>query len=322
MADDLFTWGPANVATLLTTTMENRDIKEVQDAVFSKQVLLDYLQKKNRVSRSGGASIIVPISSSSNSTAGFYNGYDVINTTPQDNDTAAQFTWKQAAASVSVSGRESRIQNNGKYAVIDLVQQKIKEAEKALRNAITTGLFAASPATNDIGSLVTSIDATSTIGDINSTTYSFWQATSTASGSFAAQGLSDMRTLWNTLEQRGMDTPTPTDMILTTSAIYNYYEGALQAQQRFTDSRSANGSFENLMFRSAPVKYDAAATSGVMYFLNSDCMELDVHSATDFIMTEWVKPSNQDARVAQFLVGLELVIKNRRKLGKLTSVTA
>lgn len=322
MADLLFSWNPATVATLLTTTMENRDIKEVQDAVFNKLVLLDYLTKKNKVTRGGGASIIVPIRQSANSTAAFYNGYQQITTTPQENETAGQFTWKQAAASVSVSGRESRIQNNGKYAVIDLVKQKIKDAEASLRNTINTGLFAASPGTNDIGSLVTSIDATSTIGDINSTTYSFWQATSTASGSFAAQGLSDMRTLWNTLEQRSMDTPTPTDLILTTSAIYNFYEGSLQAQQRFTTSGEANGSFETLKFRSAPVKYDAQATSGVMYFLNSDCMELDINSNTDFIMTEWVKPSDQDARVAQFLVALELVIKNRRKLGKLTAVTA
>lgn len=322
MADLLFSWNPGTVATLLTTTMENRDITEVQDAVFSKLVLLDYLTKKNKVTRSGGASIIVPIRQSANSTAGFYDGYQTITTTPQENETAGQYTWKQAAASVSVSGRESRIQNNGKYAVIDLVKQKIKDAEASLRNTINTALFAASPGSTDIGSLVTSIDATSTIGDINSTTYSFWQATSTASGSFAAQGLSDMRTLWNTLEQRSMDTPTPTDLILTTSAIYNFYEGSLVPQQRYTNSSTADASFENLKFRSAPVKYDSQATSGVMYFLNSDVMELDIHSGTDFIMTEWVKPANQDARVAQFLVALELVIKNRRKLGKLTGITA
>ena len=322
MADLLFSWTPATVATLLTTTMENRDITEVQDAVFSKLVLLDYLQKKNKVTRNGGASIIVPLRISANSTAGFYDGYQQINTTPQENETAGQFDWKQAAASVSVSGRESRIQNNGKYAVIDLVKQKIKDAEDSLRNTINTGLFATSPGASDIGSLVTSIDATSTIGDINSTTYSFWQSTSTASGSFAAQGLSDMRTLWNTLEQRSMHTPTPTDLLLTTSAIYNFYEGSLVPQQRYTNSSTANASFENLKFRSADVKYDAQATSGVMYFLNSDCMELDIHSGTDFIMTDWVKPSNQDARVAQFLVALELVIKNRRKLGKLTGMTA
>lgn len=321
MSDTLFTWGPANVTTLLTTTMANRDIKDIQDAVFNDLVLINYLKEKNAVKRSGGTSIIVPIRSSKNTTAGFYAGFDTINVTPQDELTSAQFKWKQAAASVSVSGREERIQNNGSYAVLDLVQSKIKGAEDALKDSINTALYASSPATNDIGSLVTSIDATSTIGDINSTTYSFWQSTSTGSGSFATQGLTDFRTLWSTLEVKAP--AAPTDLILTTTTVYNAYEAALQAQQRYAaDSRTGNGSFDSLMFRSAPVKYDAACNSGVAYFLNSKCMELDIHTGTDFIMRDWVPSYNQDAKTALFMVGLELVIKNRRKLGKLTGITA
>lgn len=321
MADTLFSWGPATVTSLIATTMENRDIKDIQDAVFNDLVLINHLQSKNAVRRAGGASITVPIRNSKNTTAGFYNGFDPIDVTPQDELTAGQYTWKQAAASISVSGREERIQNQGQYAVLDLVQSKIKGAEESLKDKINTGLFAASPAATEIGSLVTSIDATSTIGQINSTTYSFWQATSTASGSFAAQGLSDMRTLWSTLEVKAP--AAPTDLILTTTTVYNYYEAALQAQQRYAAmDKTGNASFDSLMFRSAPVKYDAAATSGVMYFLNSKCMELVIHSGTDFIMRDWVPSLNQDAKTALFMVGLELVIKNRRKLGKLTAVTA
>ncbi len=321
MSDTLFTWGPGNVTTLLTTTMENRDIKDIQDAVFNDLVLIKYLMDKNQVKRSGGTSVIVPIRSSKNTTAGFYDGFGTINVTPQDELTAAQFKWKQAAASVSVSGREERIQNQGSYAVLDLVQSKIKGAEESLKDTINTALYASSPATTDIGSLVTSIDATSSIGDINSTTYSFWQSTSTSSGSFAAQGLSDMRTLWSTLEVKAPSAPT--DLILTTTSIYNFYEAALQAQQRYTSAdKTGNGSFSDLMFRSAPVKYDAACNSGVAYFLNSKCMELDIHTGTDFIMRDWVPSINQDAKTALFMVGLELVIRNRRKLGKLTGITA
>lgn len=321
MSDTLFTWGPANVTTLLSTTMENRDIKDIQDAVFNDLVLIRHLQDKNSVRRAGGASIIVPIRSSKNSTAGFYDGYQTIDVSPQDELTSAQYKWKQAAVSVSVSGREERIQNQGQYAVLDLVQSKIKGAEDRLKDVLNTALFAAAPGTSDIGSLVTSIDATSQIGDINSTTYSFWQSTSTSSGSFAAQGLSDMRTLWSTLEVKAP--AAPTDLVLTTTTIYNYYEAALQAQQRYAPSdKTGNASFDSLMFRSAPVKYDAACNSGVAYFLNSKVMELVIHSGTDFIMRDWVPSINQDAKTALFMVGLELVIKNRRKLGKLTGITA
>ena len=321
MADTLHSWGPANVTSLITTTMENRDIKDIQDAVFNDLVLINHLVNKNAVRRAGGTELIIPIRSSKNTTAKEYNAFETIDVTPMDELTAAAYQWKQYAASVSVSGREERIQNAGQWAVLDLVQSKIKGAEDALKDKINTALFAASPSSSQLGSLVTGIDATSTIGGINSTTYSFWQSTSTASGSFAAQGLSDMRTLWTTLEQKAPSSPT--DLILTTSAVYNYYEAALQSQQRYAPSdKTGNGSFDSLMFRSAPIKYDAASTSAVIYFLNSKAMELVIHSGTDFIMRDWVTPANQDAKVALFMVGLELVIKNRRKLGKLTSVTA
>lgn len=321
MADTLFTFGPANVTTLLTTTMENRDIKDIQDGVFNDLVLIKHLQDKNSVRRAGGTSVVVPLRSSKNTTAGFYDGFQTIDVTPQDELTAAQFKWKQAAVSISVSGREERIQNAGQYAVLDLVQSKIEGAQTSLKDKINTALFASTPASTDIGSLVTSIDATSSIGDVNSTTYSFWQSTSTASGSFAGQGLSDMRTLWSTLEVRAP--AAPTDLLLTTTSIYNFYEAALQSQQRYMPAdKTGNASFDSLMFRSAPMRYDAACNSGVMYFLNSKVMELVIHSGTDFIMRDWVPSINQDAKTALFMVGLEMVIKNRRKLGKLTAITA
>lgn len=319
--ETLFTWGPANVGTLITTTQENRDIKEIQDAVFNRLTLFNHLSKKNKVRRGGGTSIIVPLRSSINSTAQSYSNYQTIDTTPQDNETAAQYIYKQYGASISLSGKEERVQNKGKYEVIDIVKTKIEDAEMALANKLNTDMFAASPATQDVGSLVTSIDATSTIGDINSTTYSFWQSNVVTGGSFAAQGLSDMRTQWSTLSQR--NPMSNTDLILTTSTIHDYYEASLTPQQRYsTKDDTGNGSFEKLKFKSAIVDYDAQATSGVMYFLNSDVMELVIDPTTDFKLTEWVKPANQDARIAQYLVALELVIKNRRKLGKIVSVTA
>lgn len=319
--ETLFNWGPAgNVGALITSTQENRDIKELQDAVFNRLTLFDWLSKKNKVRRGGGTSIIVPIRSSKNNTAASYSNYGVINTAPQDNETAAQYLYKQYAASISLSGKEERVQNKGKYEVIDLVRTKIDDAEKSLQDKLNQDLFAASPASQDVGSLVTSIDATSSIGGINSSTYSFWQSVNTTSGSFAAQGISDMRTLWNTLSQR--QPASVPDLILTTPTIHGYYEASLIAQQRYESNGTGNGSFQKLMFKSSPVDMDAQATSGVMYFLNSDAMELVIDPDTDFKMTEWVKPANQDARVAQYLVALELVIRNRRKLGKLNTITA
>lgn len=317
--ETLFTWGPANVGSLITTTQENRDIKEIQDAVFNRLTLFDHLSRKGKVHR-GGTSVIVPIRSTKNTTAASYSNYQPIATDPQDNETAAQFLLKQYAASISLSGKEERVQNKGKYEVIDLVRTKIQDAEMALRDKLNTDMFAAAPGAADIGSLVTSIDATSEIGQINSTTYSFWQSEVNTGGSFAAQGRADMNLLWNELSVR-MPSSAP-DLILTTSDIHSFYEGSLTQLQRYESNGVGNASFGKLQYKTADVDFDAQATSGVMYFLNSDVMELRIDSETDFKLTEWVKPANQDARVAQYLVALELVIKNRRKLGKITSITA
>lgn len=319
--ETLPTWGPAgNIAALITTTIENRDEKELQDAVFSRLTLLDHLQKKNAVKRGGGTFISIPLRVSKNSTAQSYSNYQTIDTTPQDNETSAQFIWKQYAASISLNGKEERVQNKGKYEVIDLVKTKIQDAEMALRDKLNTDLFAASPASQDVGSLVTSIDATSSIGGINSTTYSYWQSSVTTGGSFAGQGRADMNSLWNTLSQRAPSSNP--DLILTTPTVHAYYEGSLTQLQRYEANGVGNAAFSKLKYKSADVDMDAQCTAGVMYFLNSDVMELRIDSDTDFKLTDWVKPANQDARVAQYLVALELVIKNRRKLGKITGITA
>ena len=47
--ETLFNWGPGgNVGALITTTQENRDIKELQDAVFNRLTLFDFLAKKKQ----------------------------------------------------------------------------------------------------------------------------------------------------------------------------------------------------------------------------------------------------------------------------------
>lgn len=319
MSDTLFTWGVTNVTDLITTTAANRDITEIQDAVFNKLATFEYLNKKKKVRR-GGTSLIVPIRYQRNTATGFYDGFQTLDVTPQAELTAAQFKWKQAYGSISVSGREDRIQNKGKYEVIDLVKAKMQGGEQTLRKTLNDALFAASPASTDLGSLATSIDATSSIGDINSTTYSFWQSLVTTSGSFAAQGRSDMLTTWNSLAVR--EPEGNPDMIITTTTVHGFYEGSLTPQQRYEDTGTGDASFRDLMFKSTPVRYDAQCTSGTMYFLNSEAMELSVDPSTDFILTNWKEPVNQDSKTAQLLFAGELVIKSRRKLGKMTSITA
>lgn len=317
MSDTLHNHGPAYVTTLLTTTLENRK-KDIQDAIFDDIPTLAVLKEQGQVILDGGASIVTNLMYGANSTAEFYQGYDQLQTTPQEGFTTAQYEWKEAAVSVSVSNREESIQNSGSSALLSIVDQKIKQATMSLKDLINTQLYDSSPAAKEIGSLVTTIDATSSIGGINSTTYSWWQSDVNASGSFAAQGRADMLALYNALVIEGAKP----NLLITTPTVHGYYEGSLVPQLRYTSNARGDNSFGELAFKGARVMFDNDCTSGVMYFLDTRHLKMYVSSANNLKMTEWVKPGNQTAKVAQLILGCELVTDNRRRLGKLTGITA
>jgi hypothetical protein len=317
MADVLHSHGPANITTLLTTTLENRR-KDLQDAIFNDLATIKLLKEKGQVVLDGGASIVTPLMYGKNTTAQFYNGYDQLDTTPQEGFTTGQYKWKESAVSISVSNREENVQNSGESAVLNLVNQKIDQAEMSLKDLLNSAFYAASPSSKEITSLATLVDATSTIGEVNSTTYSWWQSLVTSGGSFAAQGRADMLTTYNTLITRGA----APDFIVTTPTVHAYYEGSLIPQQRYTSNSVGDASFGSLKFKTIPIIFDTAATAGVMYFLNSKHLQLYVSSGNNLKMTEWVKPANQTAKVAQVIMACELATNNRRRLGKITGITA
>ncbi len=314
MLDILHTWGPDNVGQLLVSTHEKRGKKEVANAIFNRIPTFEYLNSKGKVMLDGGASIVLALEVARNTTAKFYDGYDLLDVTAQDNHTAAQFKWKQAAASVSISGREANIQNRGESALMNLLNMKQKNAERSLRDIINQKLHGASNTAKDIQSLVTLIDATSTIGDINSTTNTYWQSLVTSGGVFAAQGVADWRHEYNGLKNR-QGNP---DMLITTQAIFESYEATMTPQIRYTSLEMGDTKFRDLEFAGAKVRFDDQCASGVTYFLDSDSITLFVSENVNFIYNDFVRPPDQDAKVAQFLVGLELATSNRRLLGKIT----
>ena len=311
--DLLHTWGPDNVAQLLVSTLEKRAKKEVANAIFNAIPTFEYLNSKGRVMLDGGASIVTPLEIGENTTAKFYDGYDPLDVTAQDNHTATQYKWKQASVSVSISGREVA-QNRGESQIMNLLELKQKNAERSLKNVINRKLHGAANTSLETLSLVTLIDATSTIGEINSTANTYWQASVTSGGVFASQGVANWRTLYNTLKNRGGNP----DMIITTQTIHEAYEATMAPQIRYTSLGVGDTRFRDLEFAGSKVRFDDQCASGVSYFLDSDALHLYVNEGVNFKYNEFVRPPDQDAKVAQFMVMLELATSNRRLLGKVT----
>lgn len=311
--DVLHSWGPDNVSQLLVSTHEKRAKKDVANTVFNNIPTFEYLNSKGRVMLDGGASIILPLEVAKGNFQ-FYDGYDILDTRANDNHTAAQYKWKQASAPCSISGREVA-QNRGDSAIMNLLQMKQNNVERTLRDGLNQALHAASPATNDISSLVTMIDATSSIGDINSTANTYWQSEVKTGGVFASTGVANWRNLLNTLRNRG-GRP---DMIITTQTIHEAYEATMLPQVRYDGVESGNAKFGDIKFGPMTVRFDDQCASGVSYFLDSDVLHLYINEAVNFKYNDFVRPPEQDAKVAQFLVMLQLGTSNRRLLGKVTT---
>lgn len=317
--DQVFTYGPSNVGSLIATTLSNFR-KELADNIFTAIPLFAFLAEKKRVTEDGGATLVVPVIYSKNTGAQAYSGDDVLNTTIQDPFTAGQYTWKQYAAPVIVTGRLETIQNTGGSAVINYVKALMKHAEASLKDRMNIDIFAASVVGDKMNSLPVVIASSGTVGDINGTTNTWWQSIVTASGSFAARGLSDLRGIYTQITQRNpQGNP---DFINSDRTAWEAYESTLVPQMRFQDTKMGDLGFENLKYHGATWVHDANCTSGNIFVIHSPSLNLVTHSKRNFVMSDMVKPINQDVRGGQLFWAGELVTDNRRKLGKMTGVTA
>jgi hypothetical protein len=310
-----------NYDTILSTTLANHMPKLV-DNVFSARPFVYFLKQAGQVRTiSGGSKIVLPLLYGTNGTAASYSAYDSIDITAQTGITAAEYNWKQYAASITISGIEEA-QNNSEEQIIDLLEAKTFQAEETITEKFDqmfiTGDGTGNSGKDWLGLAKLVKDSSSTnIGGIDQTADTWW-APGHKNTTAGALTLAQMRTAYNTVSV-GNDQP---NVILTTRTLFEKYEDLLQPQERFMDSKTADGGFQNLLFKGAPIVYDNYVTAGDMFFLNTKYIRLVGHSDTWFKPTPFVRPNNKDARYAQILCYGELTISNRARQGVLTAKTA
>jgi len=292
-----------NVTDIVATTIEKRSRKIANNVEKNNAVLAQLRKKGNIRTVSGGAIIFEELDFAENANVAWYSGYDQLSVAAQDVISAAQFSFKQLACPVVISGLEM-LQNSGEEAFIDLLEGRIKTAERTMANNLTNGIY--SDGTGSGGKILTGLQAavaqsptTGTYGGINRATWTFWR--NYATGSLGAQSATtiqpNMNTTWANLV-RGKDKPT---LILFDNNLWGFYMASLQSIQRFTDPEMAELGFDNVKFMSAPVVLDGGiggfCPTNVGFFLNTNYIFLRPHKDRDMVP---LNPSrrwsfNQDA---------------------------
>ena len=311
--------GNANFDEILSTTLKNY-IPKLTDNIFTARPLFYALTNGQTIRRvSGGAKIVVPIIYGTNSTAGSYSGTDTISTTAQTGITAAEYDWKQYAATVTINGIEEA-KNNGEAQIIDLLEGKIFQTQETIIENMNTMFFGNGTGNSgkDWLGLSALIGSTGSPGGIDATDSdnSWWRSAVTNVAGALTQA--NMATTYNNCSV-GNDQPT---IIITGQTQYETYEGLLEGQIRYTDTDMADGGFQNLLFKGCPVTFDGTlAGEGKMYMLNTKYLQLVAHSDVWFKPTPFVRPTNQDAVFSQLLCYGQLTTSNRARQGYMYGIT-
>lgn len=317
-----------NYSEIVTTTLENRAKDIVDNYTHNTALMFRMNDRGNKKLLSGGRTIVREISYAENGTFEFYSGYDQLNISPSDVFTAAEYNWKQAAIAVSWSGLE-QLQNSGPEAVLDLLEERIQNAEGTFIDNLSTGLYSDGTgyAGKQIGGLqlIVSDTGLGTVGGISANTWSFWrnQIYDFSNNSLVASAATiqkGMNAIW-LATKRNRD---QVDLFVADNNYYTFYWESLQAQQRFADSKLAEAGFDNLKFKNADVVADGGlggdAPANRMYALNTKYLRLEVHRDRDVVPLGPGERSsvNQDATVK--LVGWagNMTCSNRRQQGVLT----
>lgn len=278
--------------------------------------------------QTGGVTVMTRANLGKNTTAKTLTGpWDTVTTDPQDTVRFTQANWKHYSATVTVSEFDGLI-NTGPEAISSLLEHEVDNAMRSLADLVGDHLYQ-NGGGDRVTDLQTIVSANNSVNQLSGATYSDWNSrgvsargtaaasVSFASGSFAAQGIGDMRTAWLNASEGAIQPR----VVLTTYDNFARYEGSLQPQERFTSPQIADGGFQQLAFKSAPVMPDAKCPSGEMYFLHPDYFKVVVLSGADFRGTEFQMAEQQEAMVSKFLLKTQTIVKDRRFLNKLTGIT-
>jgi len=233
---------------------------------------------------------------------------------------AAFYRWAAYYGGVTIDLDDQR-QNTGEDALVNLVEGKLKNAQKSIRSTMGTDIYAAAATTNalnGLGDLFSTVTSTA-YGEIAEDDMALWTAVkSTASEAISFKVMQALRRSAS-IDDNMEGKP---NLYITTELLKDGFERTLQTQARYSDVRLINAGFDNILFGGAPMTYDNKQTSGYMDALNLNYLDILTHQDYNFTKPIWASPIDQpDIKVAFIRWSGNLVCRNRKAHARHTNLT-
>jgi hypothetical protein len=300
----------------LNAITHKKILPKMYDNIFDSNPLLKRILASGQYqSQEGGTSIDVPLNYASTSSSGWYSGTETLATDDNESISAASFSWKNLYTGITISD-EDELKNSGAAGVLKLVASKSMIAEKTIKDLLGTALYSDGTDSSSIQGLRDIVATDQTVGGIDQSSYSWWQAQ--VDSSTTTMTLSALNSLF---EDCVIDSEKPT-VAVATRANYNRYYNLLQPQQRFQDSSVAKGGFQSLMFNGLPFISDSHVPTNHVFFINEKHLHLFYHPQRNFSMEPWQKPLNQQLKLCRILWMGALASSNNRLHGKFSALAA
>lgn len=350
-----------NYDALLSTTLQSYvgggtmfDNVFKDSAFLAKLRLSDAIQKQD-----GGERMRLALMYDTNKTIKSYAGEEIIDTTIQDGMTTAFYEWKEIGGTISITRKEER-QNSGESAILNLLKQKISQAEMSMREALNFQLVQGTVSgttfvpgnsakdLNPLGYFFRKLNATSpttggNVGNIASTETWWRHVTAVAdsgskdTGNSFALSVSTyaginvaLKRLYNFCSRGSGGAP---DLCLGDQVSFETYESSLDSKTRYLDTKMADMGFDNVKLRGATFIWDeqvpgldtgdvpgATNFTGTVFMLNTKFYKLIIDSKTDIVTTPFVEPENQTVKTAKILFMGQAGVSNMRKHGVLYAI--
>lgn len=300
------------------------------DNIYNSNLTFFRLNARNKKILQGGLQIEVPLVYTQFVNGGAYQGFDLLDVSPNDTVKNAAFDWKQAYVPVTVDGL-TLIRADSPEAIVNFLSFYFENAQTELADILGKGIWSTGTNSKQIDGIEIAVDDGSHAWGgttFNGTGGATYGGLARSSNTWWKGQVSDdtNTTLTNAILQTAfgnaqMGARHPT-IIITDQTRYNSVWGLQQANQAFpvqptaVDELLAQAGFTNLLFNNVPICVDphlpsnGVAAKGAIYFLNEDYMYLYVNPRADFTMKDFREPINQDAMTSLILWAGNLVFTN------------
>jgi hypothetical protein len=292
--------------------------------------------------REGGSQIVEPVALSKNSTVKGYFQNQTLDTILQNEPNAASYLWKIIAGTDGLSFLEMGQNSGSSTRVLDLWDAILMRLSESMRDETNRQLFL--DGTGDGGADLIGLQAAldfigtnSVYGNIDSAVFTNWRNQTEPSPADVETTPANLPPVMNAIKNDCTSGNEMPDLYITTKRIHQIWEGTLTPNQRYirdvADDDMLKAGFTNYIFGGAPMCFDdqmfpntdaaGSATAGNGFLaLNTRHLRFVMMEGYDFMMTDPVEPFDKMQSTVKSILHANLVVKNRRRQGRVNISTA